>query len=80
MGRRLVEFVLCDGLRSREIEGRRLIELKFGLGRGPSGGQPGGLMRQAEVEEDALHGGGEGDERDDPHLALAGGHRSGSTS
>jgi hypothetical protein len=30
-------------------------------------------MRQVEMEEDALHGGGEGDEGDDPHLALAGG-------
>jgi hypothetical protein len=46
---------------------------EFHLWRAPSGGQPGRLMRQVEMAEDALHGGGQGDERDDPHLALAGG-------
>ncbi|MDA0330333.1 MAG: hypothetical protein O2958_15180 [Gemmatimonadetes bacterium] len=30
-------------------------------------------MRQVEMEEDALDGGGQGDERDDPHLPFAGG-------
>ena len=73
LGRRLVELVLRNGLGSREIECRRLVEVEFDLRRAPSGGHPGGLMRQVEMEEDALHGGGEGDEGDDPHLALAGG-------
>ena len=73
LGRRLVEVVLRDGLGIREIEGRRLIEVEFDLWRAPSGGQPGRLMRQVEMEEDALHGGGKGDEGDDPHLAAAGG-------
>jgi len=72
MGRRLIELELRDGLRSREVEGRGLVEVEFGLGRAPSGGHPGGPMRQVEVEEDALYGGGEGDEGDDPHLAAAG--------
>jgi hypothetical protein len=29
-------------------------------------------MREVEMEEDALPGGGEGDERDDPHPTTAG--------
>ena len=42
-------------------------------------------MWQVEMEEDALHGGGQGDERNDPHLSrprfarCPAGHRSGST-
>ena len=59
----LIELVLRDGLRSREVEGRGLIELKFGLGRTPGGGHPRRPMRQVEMEQDALYGGGEGDAR-----------------
>ena len=70
MGPRLVELVIGDGLGSREIEDRRLIEVKFGLGRAPSGGDLGGAMRQVEIKEDALYGRGKGDEGNDPHLAL----------
>jgi hypothetical protein len=55
------------------VVSRGLIELKFGLGRTPGGGHPGRPMGQVEVEEDVLHGGREGDERYDPHLATAGG-------
>ena len=44
MGRRMVELVLGDGLGIRETEGRRLIEVDFGLGRAPSGGHAGGPM------------------------------------
>ena len=73
MGSGLIELELRDGLRSREIEGRRLIEVELGLGRATGGGHPGRPMREIEMEEDALHGGGQGDERDDPHLAAAGG-------
>jgi hypothetical protein len=73
MGSGLIELELRDGFGIGEVEGRGLIELKFGLGRSPGGGHPGGPMGQVEVEEDVLHGGGEGDERDDPHLATAGG-------
>jgi len=73
-GHRREALVRC-GLGSREIEGRRLIELKFGLGMAPSGGDPGGPMwevemEEVEMEEDALHGGGQGDERDDPPLST----------
>lgn len=71
LGRRLVELVLRAGLGIGEVEGGGLIEVKFGLGRAPSGGHPGGPMRQVEMEEDALDGGGQGDERDDPHLSTA---------
>jgi hypothetical protein len=69
--RGLIELELRDGLRSREVEGRGLVEVEFGLGRTPSGGHAGGSMRQVEMEEDALQGGGEGDKRDDPHLSTA---------
>jgi len=73
MGSGLIELVLRDGFGSREVEGRGLVEVEFGLGRAASGGHAGRPMGQVEVEEDALHGGREGDERDDPHLATAGG-------
>ena len=73
VGRRLVELILRAGLGIGEVEGGGLIEVKFGLRRAASGGHPGRLMRQVEMEEDAIHGGGEGDEGDDPHLAFAGG-------
>ncbi len=73
VGRGLIELILRDELGSREVEGRGLIKVEIGLGRAPSGGHPGRPMRQVEVEEDGLHGGREGDERDDPHLTPAGG-------
>ena len=62
----LIELELREGLRSRELESWGLIEVELGLGRAPSGGHAGRLVRQVEMEEDALYGGGEGDERDDP--------------
>ncbi len=70
--RGLIELELRNGFGSREIEGRGLVEVEFGLGRAASGGHAGRPMRQVEVEKDALHGRGHGDERDDPHLAAAG--------
>jgi hypothetical protein len=73
MGSGLIELVVRDGLRSGESEGRGLVEVEFGLGRATGGGHPGRPMREVEMEEDALHGGREGDERDDLHLAAAGG-------
>ena len=73
MGSGLIELVLRDGLRSGEIEGRGLVEVEFGLGRAASGGHAGRPMGQVEVEEDALDGGGEGDEGDDLHLSTADG-------
>ena len=54
------------------IPGSGLVEVEFGLGRAASGGRAGRPMRQVEMEEDVLHGGGEGDEGADPHLAAAG--------
>lgn len=71
MGRVLVELVLGEGLGSLEIEDRGLVEVELGLGRAACGGHPGRPMWQVEMEEDVLHGGGEGDERDDLHLATA---------
>jgi len=73
MRRGLIELELRDGLRSREVEGRGLVEVELGLGRAPSGGHAGRSAGEVEMEENTLHGGGEGDERDDPHLATAGG-------
>ena len=46
IGRGLIELELRDGLGSREVEGRGLIELKFGLGRTPGGRHRGRPMRQ----------------------------------
>ena len=69
----LIERLLRDGLGSREVEGRGRIEVELGLGRTLSRGHPGGPMWEIEMEEDALHGGGQGDEGDDPHVAAAGG-------
>jgi len=63
MERRLVELKVRDGLRSRQVEGWGLIERELGLRRAPSGGEAGRAMGQVEMEEDALHGGGEGDAR-----------------
>ena len=71
MGSGLIKLVLRDGFGSREVEGRGLVEVELSLGRTPSRGHPGRPMRQVEMEEDALHGGGQGDERDDPHLSTA---------
>ena len=62
MGSGLIELVLRDSVGSREVEGRGLIEVEFGLGRTPSGRHAGRPMRQVEMEEDVLHGGGKGDE------------------
>ena len=73
VGQGLIELELRDGLRSGEIEGRGLVDVELGLGRATGGGHPGRPMREVEVEEDALDGRGQGDERDDPHLAAAGG-------
>ena len=73
VGRGLIELELRDSIGSGEIEGRRLVEVEFGLGRAASGGHAGRPMGQVEVEEDALDGGGEGDEGDDLHLSTADG-------
>jgi hypothetical protein len=73
MGWRLIKFELRDGFGIRGVEGRGLVEVEFGLGRTPGGGHAGMPMRQVEMEEDVLHGGGKGDKRDDPHLSTAGG-------
>ena len=75
VGRGLIELELRESLGSGEIEGRGLVEVELSLGRAASGGHPGRPMRQIEMAEDTLYGGGEGDERDDPHLAAAGGTR-----
>lgn len=68
----MIELELWDRFRSGVIEGRGLVEVELGLGRVTSGGHAGRPMGQVEVEENALHGGGEGDEGDDPHLTTAG--------
>jgi hypothetical protein len=73
MGSGLIELVVRDGVGSGEIEGRGLVEVQLGLGRAASGGDAGRPMGEVEMEEDALDGGGEGDERDDPHLTAADG-------
>ena len=73
MGSGLIELVLRDGFGSRGVEGRGLIEVELGLGSTPSGRHPGRPMRQVEMEEGVLHGGGEGDEGDDSHLSTASG-------
>ena len=72
MGSGLIKLVLRDGLGRREVEGRGLVEVELGLGRTPGRGHPGRPMGQVEVEEDVPYGGGEGDERYDPHLTAAG--------
>jgi hypothetical protein len=71
--RGLIELELRHGFGSREVEGRGLVEVEFGLGRAASGGHAGRPMRQVKMEEDALYGGREGDPRDDLHLATADG-------
>ena len=73
LGRRLIELELRDSVGSGEIEGRGLVEVKLGLGRAARGGDPGRPMRQIEMAEDALNGGGERDEGDDAHLTAADG-------
>jgi hypothetical protein len=73
LGSGLIELVLRAGLGIGEVEGGGLVEVEFGLGRAASGGDTGRPMGQIEVEEDALDGGGEGDEGDDAHLTAAGG-------
>ncbi len=73
VGYGLIELVLRESVGSGEIEGRGLIEAQLGLGRAASGGDAGRPMRQVEMEEDVLHGGGKRDERDDAHLAAADG-------
>ena len=47
--------------------------MEFGLGRPASGGDAWRPMRQVEMEEDVLHGGGERDEGDDAHVTAADG-------
>ena len=49
----LIELELRDGLGSREVEGRGLIEVELGLGRTPGGRHPGRPVRQVEMEKDA---------------------------
>jgi hypothetical protein len=63
LGRRLIELELRDGLGRREVEGRGLVEVEFGLGRAASGRHAGRPMRQVKIEEDAPYGGRESDER-----------------
>jgi hypothetical protein len=77
LGRRLIELELRDGLGRREVEGRGLVEVEFGLGRAASGRHAGRPMRQVKIEEDAPYGRRESDERDDPHLATADGTQEG---
>ncbi len=93
-GRRMVPWAVGNGLVRRAgvartgpghalglpVMGSGLIELKFGLGRAPIGEHQVRPMGQVEMEEGALDGGGEGDARDDPHLAAAGRAQGGSTS
>lgn len=77
-GRCLIELELrASSLRSREIDGRGLIEVELGLRRSPRGGDPGGPMWEVEMEEDALEGAGAGNEGEDAHLATAGGAQEG---
>jgi len=61
LGRGRIELELRDRVGGGEIEGGGLIERELGLGRAPSGGGAGRPMGQVEMEEDAFHGGGEGD-------------------
>jgi len=63
MGSGRIELVVRESVGSGEIEGRGLVEVELGLGRPPSGGYAGRPMGQVEMEEDVLHGGGEGDAR-----------------
>jgi len=73
LGRGLIELEVRESVGSGEIEGRGLVEVQLGLGRAASGGYAGRPMGQVEMEEDALYGGGEGDEGDDAHLTAADG-------
>lgn len=75
--RGLIELVLRDGLGSRKVEGWGLIEVELGLGWTASRSDPGRPMGEVEMEEDALYGGGQGDEGDDPHFAAARGAEEG---
>jgi hypothetical protein len=63
MGSGLIELVVRESVGSGEIEGRGLVEVQLGLGRPASGGYAGRPMRQVEMEEDVLNGGGERDAR-----------------
>ena len=76
-GSGLIELELRGGLGIDEVESRGLIEVELGLRRSPRGGDPGGPMWEVEMEEDALEGGGEGDEGEDAHLTPAGGAQEG---
>jgi hypothetical protein len=58
LGRGLIELELRDIVGDGKIEGRGLVEVKLGLGRAASGRDAGRPMRQIEMQEDALHGGG----------------------
>jgi hypothetical protein len=78
--RGLIELILRDEFGSREVEGRGLIEVELGLGRAPSGGRAGRPMRQVEVEEDALYGGGRVMKEMIRISPPQAGHRRGSTS
>jgi len=73
LGRGLIELELRESVGSGEIEGRGLVEVEFGLGRAARGGTPVRPMRQIEMAEDALDGGGERDEGDDAHVTAADG-------
>jgi hypothetical protein len=76
-GRIELELELRDRVGGREIEGRGLVEVKLALGRPTSGGHAGRPVGQVEMEQDALHGGGEGNESEDLHLTAAGGAQEG---
>ena len=58
----LIELELRGRVGGSEIEGWSLVEIKLGLRRAPSGRDAGRLIRQLEMEQDALHGGGQGNE------------------
>jgi hypothetical protein len=80
MGWRLIEFELRGELGSGEVEGCGLVEVEFGLGRAACGRDQGRPMRQVEMREDALDGGGEVMKEMIRISPPQTGHRSGNTS
>ncbi len=73
MGSGRIGLVVRDSVGIGEVEGGGLVEVELGLGRATGGGHAGRPMGEVEREEDALYGGGQGDERDDAHLTAADG-------
>ena len=63
LGRGRIDLELRESEGRGEVEGRGLVEVKLGLGRDASGRDQGRPMRQIEMVEDALDGGGERDAR-----------------